>query len=432
MSGAAADPRGADAPPAVLHAVRRTARALLEDSPGWSDASPQLRRDVAHGLVSVGMMAADLAAADSRLTPTPVLVEAQEFAATRAAGAAITDIKRALDFPEYVTSLITGVFQAITKSNLAQIAALSDLLDNVAKTQDEFTSDNIRDEDVVVWAVGKLPFLTSSDGASLAVRPGTDLLAQQPAIRAATGATESELGSLDESSLMDTLGPLVKRKIGRERQQILGTLVQMGLQRIVVDEGRLHASMDMRVDTRSASDTDKLRADQFSLETGASGSFGVGAWGASAHVNVGYNKVSTDHDVTKDEIATRAGLRSSVDLAFRTEQVPLDRMASASARVKLDNNSRVPASVSDANTSLLGPTTAAGPVTIPTTLTPSQPATSPAPRPATPLPAAAPPASPPPAASPAPAGAKSAPAAAAKPAPTPGANPASGTTPAKP
>ena len=362
----------------VLTAVRRTARALLEDSPGWQDATPELRRDVAHKLVHVGMMAADLAATDKQPIP---MATAQDFAATRAAGQTINDIKNALDFPEYVTSLITGVFQAITKSNLAQITALSDLLDNVSKTSDEFTSENIRDGDVIAWAVGKMPFLTGGKDGTLGVKPGTDLLAQTAAIKSATGATDSELAALDESSLLDTLGPIIKRKIGRERQQILGTLVQMGLQRIVVDEGRLHASMDMRVDTKSSSDTDKLRADQFSMETGASAQVGMGAWGASAHVNVGYNKVSSDRDVTKDEIASRAGLRSSVDLAFRTEQVPLDRMASASARVKLDNNSRVPASVSDANSSLLSPPTATPPAasTIPTTLTPATKDTAPKP-----------------------------------------------------
>src|SRR6185436_19827857 len=48
----------------VLVAVRRTVRALLEASPGWQDAAPDLRRGVARSLVAVGMMAADLAAAD--------------------------------------------------------------------------------------------------------------------------------------------------------------------------------------------------------------------------------------------------------------------------------------------------------------------------------------------------------------------------------
>jgi hypothetical protein len=375
----------------VLAAVRHTVRALLEASPGWQAAAPGLRRDVARSLVAVGMMAADLAAIDhpapGRSGP-PAIAQAldappaPQFAAARNAGRTIADLRKALDFPEYVTSLITGVFQAITKSNLAQITALSDLLDNVAKTSDEFTAENIRDDAIVQWAVGKLPFLTTTDGSDLVLRPGADLVEKRADIRNALEVSDAQLPALDEASLMDVLGPLIKRKIGKERQQILGTLVQMGLQRIVVDEGRLHASMDMRVDTRSVAESDRLDSNQFSMETGAAGSFGVGAWGASAHVNVGFNKVSSEHDVTKDEIATRAGLRSSVDLAFRTEQVPLDKMVGPAARVKLDNNSRVPASVADGNTSLLSPATATAPAAAPpTTLTPGRADTPPPPRP---------------------------------------------------
>src|SRR6185436_16026168 len=79
----------------------------------------------------------------------------------------------------------------------------------------------------------------------------------------------------------------------------------------------------------------------------------MGMWGASAHVNTGFSSVQSDHELNKEEIATRAGLRSSVDLAFRTEQIPLDKFANEKARVKLDANARVPISVADGKDSLL-------------------------------------------------------------------------------
>lgn len=348
--------------PPVMAAVRRTVRALLEASPGWQDARPALRHELAHSLVAVGMMAADLAATDPAIRAAPLTAQALEaapapFSATRNAGRTIGELRKALDFPEYVSSLITGVFQAIATSNLAQLTALSDLLDNVAKTADEFTSDNIRDDSIVQWAVGKLTFLTTSDGSDLVVREGAELSERRGEIKAALGASDGELDALDAGDLMGTLGPLIKRKIGKERQQILGTLVQMGLQRIVIDEGRLHASMDMRVDTRSIAESERAGSQQFSMDTGASAQFGAGGWGAAGHMNVGFNKVSSEQDVSKDEIATRAALRSSVDLAFRTEQVPLDKMVGPAARVKLDSNSRVPASVAEAGTELLSPVT---------------------------------------------------------------------------
>ena len=265
---------------------------------------------------------------------------------TRAAAGALEALKTAIDFPTFVTSLINGVFQAVTSSSITQLTGLSDLLDNVSTSADSFSEQNVKDEDVLRWVVGKFSFLIAKDGG-LALRDGEDLAPHSKSMQDGLSATEAEVSSIDDGDLMGTLGPLVRRKIGKDRQEILGTLVQMGLQRIVVDEGRLHASMDMRVDTRAISEEDKRNRTEFGIEAKASGSFGVGAWGASASVGTSFSTVSSDQQYTKEEIDTRAGLRSSVDLAFRTEQIPLDRMADKQARVKLDLNSRVPANVGD-------------------------------------------------------------------------------------
>src|SRR5262245_56682581 len=253
------------------------------------------------------------------------------MAAARAAGGTIQALKTAIDFPGFVTSLINGVFGAITSSAITQLTQLSDLLDNVSASTESFAEQNIRDEDIVSWTVAKFPFFVRQD-RDLALREGTDLASQARTLKEGLGASDSEVSGIDESDLVGTLGPLVKRKMGRDRQQILGTLVQMGLQRIVVDEGRLHASMDMRVDTRSVSEKDKRSRSEFGVEAKASGSFGVGAWGASASVATNYSQVQSDAQYTKKKIDTRAALRSSVDLAFRTEQIPLDRMADKHAR----------------------------------------------------------------------------------------------------
>jgi hypothetical protein len=150
----------------------------------------------------------------------------------------------------------------------------------------------------------------------------------------------------------------------------------MGLQRIVVDEGRLHASMDLRVDARSINEQISRDRTDFSMSAGASGSFGVGAWGASARMDTSFAKVHAEDNLQRDEVSLRAGLRSSVDLAFRTEQVPLDRVAGPAQRVKLDLNARVPVSVAEQNSSLLGE---APKLTTTEIATPARPAATPLP-----------------------------------------------------
>jgi hypothetical protein len=344
----------------VLASVRRTVRTLLEQSPGFAQAAPEVRKDVARKLVGVAMLGADLVSEDARLSepaespPIAAGLAAQpDFGtATKAAGKTFQEIRAAIDFPTYVASLISGVFQAITASNINQLTALGDLLDSVSASQEEF-STSIKDRDVITWAVQKFPFIKSSDGEELVLADDVLIDDKKSLLKQGLEASDSEVGKIDGDDLLGTLGPLARRKIGRDRQAILATMIKMGLQRVVVDDGRLHASMDMRVDTRSAAERAQSSKSEAWMETGAAAQVGVGAWGASAHVNAGFSHVHSDQQVGKEEIATRAGLRSSVDLAFRTEQIPLDRMADKGKQVKIDAASRVPASVADGNSSLL-------------------------------------------------------------------------------
>src|SRR5262249_55881559 len=129
-------------------------------------------------------------------------------------------------------------------------------------------------------------------------------------------------------------------KMAQDKQTTLATMMQMGLQRIVVDEGRIHASMDLRVDAQSASAEAKAQRDDWRFNAAASGGFGNGLWSAQASASTSIGQVKSDAQLTNEQIGVRAGLRSSVDLAFRTDQVPLDKVASRSARAHLDNAAR--------------------------------------------------------------------------------------------
>jgi hypothetical protein len=351
--------------PDVLTHVRRTVRGMLEGSPVYAESDPAKRRELAEKMVGVSMMAARLLAEDRRLTEdvarrsrgggtrrAPAALATAQSAgdqlgmqAVKATAGTITAVRDSIDFPTYVQSLITGVFQAILSSTTQQVGALGELLDNVSATSDEFDS-TISDQEVARWAVGKFPsILTVGDDGAVALRPGVDLTGEGGRLKAGLSASDGEISGIDESDIEGTLMPLVRRKMGRDKQSVLASMVQMGLQRIVVDEGRIHASMDMRVDATSGSQEDKAQRDDFRFNAGAAGSFGYGPWSASASASTSIGQVKSDQQYTNEQIGVRAGLRSSVDLAFRTEQVPLDRMADAKARVKIDNNARVPIDV---------------------------------------------------------------------------------------
>ena len=115
--------------------------------------------------------------------------------------------------------------------------------------------------------------------------------------------------------------------MARNRQQMLATMVMMGLQRIVIDSGRLHAAMKFHIDTRSAAADDRGSSFDLHNDVSASGKFGFGPWGAEASVKNTIGYVSTQKTQTTEEMNTDLDLDSSVELVFRSDYVPLERLA---------------------------------------------------------------------------------------------------------
>ena len=352
---------------ALHELVRRSVRSTLEGSALYRAAAPEARRDLAKKLVNVAMIAATLLDEDRRLTEQAALQRAERrrplaqaqsagdqlgMQATRAAAGTLAAVRDTINFPVFVQSLITGVFQAILSSSVQQLGSLGEMLDGVSATADDFQG-TISDAEVRQWLVGKFPSLFVVADGGVALRPEVDLSTQTGTLRTGLSASDDEVSGIDGEDLEETLMPLARRKMARDRQSLLATMVQMGLQRIVVDEGRIHASMDLRVDAQSGSTEERAQRDDYRINAAAAGSFSYGPWGASASASTSIGQVKSDQQYTNEQIGVRAGLRSSVDLAFRTEQVPLDRMADQHARVRIDANSRVPADVSGGQ-SILG------------------------------------------------------------------------------
>ena len=240
-------------PPSVVDAVRVSVHGLLEQTPEFSAADGPTRRRLAERMVRVSLLGAQLVEDERRQTSElqgSKLARGLEAppSATGRAAQAVGDLKAALDFPTYVQSLITGVFQAITRSNLQQLESIADMLDHVSASAESFASENVTEAAARQWISGRTPALQLRDG-TLQLREGAEL--DRARLQETLDASESEVGSIDEGDLDGTLLPLVRRRMGRDRQSVLATMVQMGMQRIVVDEGQLTAQMEMRVDARS-------------------------------------------------------------------------------------------------------------------------------------------------------------------------------------
>ncbi|MEQ1571289.1 MAG: hypothetical protein ABMA64_37020, partial [Myxococcota bacterium] len=326
--------------PSHVPAVRRAVRAVIESNPELRDNAP-LARKLAEPMAKVSLAAAELLdlerRMDEQLEGEPLATAAAantgfDPRGVRAAAGTIRDQQRALNFPEFVTSLITGVFQAISTSNLQQLEAVSDLLQTVSAATDDFAADQVDEDRAAEWLTRRVRGLERGQDGQLQFREGAEPPSPQELGRM-VGATARQADTIDPSDLSSLL-PLARRSLARDRQSLLATMVLMGIQRIVVDAGRLTASMELEVAGRSEAE----------VSTAAQGSFGVGAWGASASVSATVGHVRDDRQFSRDELASRANLRSSVQVAFHTEPIPLDRMASSSRVRQIQTSALVPES----------------------------------------------------------------------------------------
>jgi hypothetical protein len=147
----------------------------------------------------------------------------------------------------------------------------------------------------------------------------------EAALRTALGITPGE--SMPTGDPETILVPFARRALARQRQQMLASMVMLGMQRIVVDSGRLNASMRFHIDTRSAAAAEDASRFDFENKVEGKGSFGVGPWGVEAKMTNTIGYVSTQKNQSREEMNTDLDLNSSVELYFKTDYVPLDRLA---------------------------------------------------------------------------------------------------------
>ena len=87
----------------------------------------------------------------------------------------------------------------------------------------------------------------------LRLRPGASM-PSEGALRTSLGwARRTRVPGGDPENLV----ALARAALARNRQQMLATMVMLGMQRIVIESGRLHASMRFHIDTRSAAADDR-------------------------------------------------------------------------------------------------------------------------------------------------------------------------------
>lgn len=256
--------------------------------------------------------------------------------ATGRAGEVARATLNAINFGEFVSSLIKGTFQAIVDASIQQMEAYAELLKNVAMSLDDFMTDNISNDSARDYLAdnfdGYLSRDVSSSGAKLTLSPNVQNQSELPSFFKDLGfETPSDI---DEQSIEEKLVPAARKSMAERRQQTLATMVLMGINRIVVDEGEILAKLVFHID---ASETMNMRFDQQKTTLGTM----AGRSGNSAFTGNGI-MVNTASLNAQSDINVRADLTGQVKVKFRSETFPLERFADSMAIQLINENAKVP------------------------------------------------------------------------------------------
>jgi hypothetical protein len=383
----------------ALAPVRAAVRKVLLRTPAFRTLPKAQQRSLAHDMVKVAGFIVDgggetagvpmsaivstgLAdpppppdrAADARKVGELGDLKKTDAAAAKAGGQAYVDIINRVDFPAFVGGLVEGTFNAIVNSSIKQMEAYSSLVENIAKSVDEYMRDNITPNQARDYLAGRYPDHLQVDTArgdpklvpvgrgrdarggrgggdargGRDVRGGRDAPGGRPGGGARGGLAQSlaaeqsplpdfmkDLGlsmpvnQLDAKTAEETLVPAARRRIAMDRQQLLATMVLMGINRLIVTDGRISASCVFELDTTDAISQYAETASDYD-ETTRKKSKGWGFWFMPSEVQRSTSDfhISTFNSTESESRAEiRAKLAGNVDINFRSETFPLERMA---------------------------------------------------------------------------------------------------------
>jgi hypothetical protein len=241
----------------------------------------------------------------------------------------------AIDFPNFVSGLIQGTFQAIVDSSVQQMQAYAEMLKQVAGTVDQFMAENVSDGMARDYLADRYGDIVSRDNSG-----------GRPRLSVNTDAGGGELPSffndlgfaapedLSDDTVEDVVVPAARRSLAEQRQQTLATMVLMGINRVVVDDGEITAKLMFHVD---ASETAEVRFDQQKTTLGTM----ARTAGTSPFTAQGI-LVNTTSVNAQSDINVRTDLTGQVTVRFRSETFPLERFADSYAIQLINANAKVP------------------------------------------------------------------------------------------
>jgi hypothetical protein len=364
-----------------LTLARYGVRDLLIKSPSFRALPPARQQEIAKNTVQIvkylaapeGIPGNEIAAANKNRASTGPLAtglegENQEGTGDFTAYGAREGAKVAglllqeVNFPAFVTGLIDGVFTSIVTSSINQMEAYGRLVADVAKTLNQFRDENVTDNQGRDHLIDQFPDLFQLDvdtGENGETRPRVRLreeVDESDAINRVndslpTGEAPLESLDLEDDDTEHKLVQAARTQLASSRQQLLATMVLMGINRIILTSGKIAAKVKYRFQASDQFQKSATSFDykHFGTQYSSQGQFShgreggeyskngdeVSAKGASYWVKGRYKtsqqpyvKISNiEASQTDAQLQTAAQLAGEVNVNFKSETLPLERMA---------------------------------------------------------------------------------------------------------
>ena len=413
--------------------VRRNVRALLLSSEAFRKLPAATQQQIAHDTTRIAdYMAAPEGIQGHALSTASALAggdppgstysrdvqqvnkvgEGFKAVAAREGAEVAGALLQKVNFPTFVASLIQGVFHAIVTASIEQMEAYGKLVSSVAKSLNSFRDENVSDNQgrdhlveqfpdlFEIGASGGDDFFDSAGSGSprMKLRDGVD--EDQALQKVSSAYPDANLKSLDleDSANENKLVQAARTQLATSRQQLLATMVLMGINRIVVTDGKIQAKIlydfqarDNTKRRRSAAAYDYARDQYGNVQKtyGSQGEYESNTEGGSVSSSTDsyerrdanyYAKgtykyseqpimtaMSTATEASESALQTKAQLAGVVDVNFKSDYFPLEKMADSFQIAQIQNASKPKAAVPAAATATASapPPTAAAPATTP-------------------------------------------------------------------
>jgi len=285
-----------------------------------------------------------------------------------------------VNFPAFVGGLIHNVFQAIVTSSIQQMEEYSKMISSVAQSLQQFMQDNVsenagrdhlRDKFPDLFDIG-VDDMSDDPQPRLQLKDDVDERAALARVNSSISFENGALKSLDlsDENVERALVVGARMQLAKQRQQLMASLVLLGINRIVVTDGKISAKVlfDFQAKSgrkleRSAQAFDMAR-DQFgNLQTtyagegtyeGNSKGSTKGAWNSDSYdsSSESYAKgtyqyenkpvitaMSAASEASSDTLSARANLTGAVEVNFKSDYLPLDKMATPGMIAAIQGNS---------------------------------------------------------------------------------------------